>query len=617
MHGSLPDFSHSPLCLFSPRLPLLVNRGITVTPDRGKQLCPGGEGGIIEIVEMTRSYPTSVAFTSDRQILVGRGQPFGGASRGLPLPSSRVRERWQHQLLLPPLSMRAASVDTGYSPSTDDPTAKLATRVRKNAGVVLAVQIGSEPNTSRTSPRRLLPRLPSYPTPNIAASAFATAPVAPSAPPMPATPVQSATHSRPKTSHTTIERRYHTNVNARIQSLRQAVPALRVVDRAAAIKAGDASDPEDHIDARGFVDGVNIARKCSKANVLGKAVEYIRVLKNREKRLTRELEGLKILLRGLVGGTELLGEWEREGGESDDEGGGRGRKRKKAKVAVEPAPKVQVERKPAAPVQEGEKKRGRPRKIVPLLASDCVHKSTVRVILSLRNVYVVSVGQHGIGGKGKEASSPSLSFPAVVPHVVVPFGSPAIASPLRTRAVESSTPQGMHIPYACPACCARPHPPRVRLRPYPPSPMPSPPFPALMHNATLPSRVQLALGSDATHAHTHVVCVRVESPRSSPGPSQFSPPFPPFPAAPAHAVELSADCTELDLAVVQLRMHMPCVLLARGDARAEFARTHCADVRPLCCIPAPPLSSLPSPSLPFPSLYLPHVRYLVKSARLE
>ncbi|KAM6492552.1 hypothetical protein JOM56_012276 [Amanita muscaria] len=36
--------------------------------------------------------------------------------------------------------------------------------------------------------------------------------------------------SRPKTSHTTIERRYRTNLNARIQSLRMAVPALRVLE---------------------------------------------------------------------------------------------------------------------------------------------------------------------------------------------------------------------------------------------------------------------------------------------------------------------------------------------------------------------------------------------------
>ncbi|KAJ7718156.1 hypothetical protein B0H16DRAFT_1609713, partial [Mycena metata] len=93
------------------------------------------------------------------------------------------------------------------------------------------------------------------------------------------------------------------------------------------------------------------------ANVLGKAVECICVLENREERLTRELEGLKALLRGLVSGTELLGEWEREWvgafgggernevgvedrgngneddtdedeeGESDDEGEGRKRKK--------------------------------------------------------------------------------------------------------------------------------------------------------------------------------------------------------------------------------------------------------------------------------------------------
>ncbi|KAJ7713747.1 hypothetical protein B0H16DRAFT_1809463 [Mycena metata] len=71
---------------------------------------------------------------------------------------------------------------------------------------------------------------PSYPTTNTAASAFTTAPVAPSAPPTPATPVQTATQSRPKTSHTTIERRYRTNLNA--------APGRRVVDRAAAINAG-------------------------------------------------------------------------------------------------------------------------------------------------------------------------------------------------------------------------------------------------------------------------------------------------------------------------------------------------------------------------------------------
>lgn len=42
-------------------------------------------------------------------------------------------------------------------------------------------------------------------------------------------------------------------------------------------KEGDKEEEiVDIVDERGFVDGVKVARKCSKANVLGKAVEYIR-----------------------------------------------------------------------------------------------------------------------------------------------------------------------------------------------------------------------------------------------------------------------------------------------------------------------------------------------------
>lgn len=98
-------------------------------------------------------------------------------------------------------------------------------------------------------------------------------------------PVPASTTSvipRPKTSHTTIERRYRTNLNARIQSLRQAVPALRVLEEKnkKGKKEGESEGGEksylDIVDERGFADGVKVARKGSKANVLGKAVEYIR-----------------------------------------------------------------------------------------------------------------------------------------------------------------------------------------------------------------------------------------------------------------------------------------------------------------------------------------------------
>ena len=225
--------------------------------------------------------------------------------------------------------------------------------------------------------------------------------------------------SRPKTSHTTIERRYRTNLNARIQSLRMAVPALRVLeDRECGkkikknVKGGvvvkgfgigiiDSEDGSvvDVIDERGFVDGVKVARKCSKANVLGKAVEYIRVLKKREHRLRAEQAGLKSLIGGLVGGTALVEEWEREwkmkfGGEEQDEVEGEGedgddedsdedegeeeelgKKRKRAKTS--PTPKVSAAAadkatKKSIPPNVGpndqvpeKRKRGRPRKVLP------------------------------------------------------------------------------------------------------------------------------------------------------------------------------------------------------------------------------------------------------------
>ena len=46
----------------------------------------------------------------------------------------------------------------------------------------------------------------------------------------PTSAVPTSSLLRPKTSHITIERRYRTNINARIQSLRMAVPALRVLE---------------------------------------------------------------------------------------------------------------------------------------------------------------------------------------------------------------------------------------------------------------------------------------------------------------------------------------------------------------------------------------------------
>ena len=218
---------------------------------------------------------------------------------------------------------------------------------------------------------------------------------------------------RPKTGHTIIERRYRTNLNARITNLKQSVPALRVLE---ARLNGKDTGPNDTVDERGFVDGVKVGRKMSKANILGKATEYIRfvptssyqtlpnnalrrVLKRREARLKREQAGLKSLISGIVNGPALLEAWETQwremfGGEekdevedepgSDEEDGevegegdddeedpGRARKKARTVKAVKPTKVPSVL--PATPktttvtttptVLPEKRKRGRPRKI--------------------------------------------------------------------------------------------------------------------------------------------------------------------------------------------------------------------------------------------------------------
>ena len=80
-----------------------------------------------------------------------------------------------------------------------------------------------------------------------------------------------AANGRTKTSHTTIERRYRTNLNAQLIRLRAAVPALRVLDKNIPAPEGVV----DAMDERGYVDGVKAAKKISKATILSKGTEYI------------------------------------------------------------------------------------------------------------------------------------------------------------------------------------------------------------------------------------------------------------------------------------------------------------------------------------------------------
>ena len=86
-----------------------------------------------------------------------------------------------------------------------------------------------------------------------------------------------------KRPHNVIEKRYRANLNEKIAELRQSVPVLR--NSAKALKDGE--ELEDDID-----DGAGTT-KLNKASILTKAVEYIRHLELRNKRLDDENLALK------------------------------------------------------------------------------------------------------------------------------------------------------------------------------------------------------------------------------------------------------------------------------------------------------------------------------------
>ncbi|KAI0292920.1 hypothetical protein BC826DRAFT_1017542 [Russula brevipes] len=297
--------------------------------------------------------------------------------------------------------------------SVNDPVDELAQSVRQAAGVTLAVPVQgqAEQLTLPNAQKLPIPRLqrPSPPTSTVSKRKSPAAESNPSLDPTLGGTV--AVIGRPKTSHTTIERRYRTNLNARIQSLKDAVPALRVLENKEKAKKGQES-PEaeleeklekpvwhDVVDERGFVDGVKVARKISKANVLGKAAEYINVLKRRESRLKREQAGLRSLISGLVGGPALLREWEREwvsrfGGPerdeatsdvSEDDGADDGESdeddinlhpRKRIKSAPKkPARDARPRKEEANPgIVPEKRKRGRPRKVQPTPEGEAPHQ---------------------------------------------------------------------------------------------------------------------------------------------------------------------------------------------------------------------------------------------------
>lgn len=96
-----------------------------------------------------------------------------------------------------------------------------------------------------------------------------------------------------KRPHNIIEKRYRANLNEKIAELRDSVPSLRITKKSKAKDgSGAESDDED-------LDGLTPSNKLNKASILTKAVEYIRHLEFRTRRLEDENRSLKERLETL------------------------------------------------------------------------------------------------------------------------------------------------------------------------------------------------------------------------------------------------------------------------------------------------------------------------------
>src|SRR5271156_670058 len=90
-----------------------------------------------------------------------------------------------------------------------------------------------------------------------------------------------------KRPHNVIEKRYRANLNEKIAELRDSVPSLRVSKKA--VQDADRGEDDDEED----LDGLTPTNKLNKASILTKAVEYIRHLELRTKKLEDENLALK------------------------------------------------------------------------------------------------------------------------------------------------------------------------------------------------------------------------------------------------------------------------------------------------------------------------------------
>lgn len=105
--------------------------------------------------------------------------------------------------------------------------------------------------------------------------------------------LDASTPAAKKRPHNVIEKRYRANLNEKIAELRDSVPSLRSAQKSKVREAANGdSDDED-------LDGLAASNKLNKASILTKAVEYIRHLEFRTKRLEEENKSLKERLETL------------------------------------------------------------------------------------------------------------------------------------------------------------------------------------------------------------------------------------------------------------------------------------------------------------------------------
>ena len=103
-------------------------------------------------------------------------------------------------------------------------------------------------------------------------------------------PLKAPAKKRP---HNIVEKRYRANLNDKIAELRDSVPSLRIAKKAKTNDEANISSGEEDL------DGLTPGNKLNKASVLTKAVEYIRHLEFRTKRLEDENRSLKERLETL------------------------------------------------------------------------------------------------------------------------------------------------------------------------------------------------------------------------------------------------------------------------------------------------------------------------------